>query len=101
MYFDCRECRYAYIEANDIKVFSPEWQETGAGFFTVCQTCGNKRCPHADDHRYLCTNSNESNQEPVMGVGWAERMDQKFKEMVADPEEYFRKARKEAYKNAK
>jgi hypothetical protein len=27
-----------------------------------CETCGNKRCPHATDHRLACTTSNESNQ---------------------------------------
>lgn len=25
----------------------------------VCGICGNKRCPHSDDHRNECTNSNE------------------------------------------
>jgi hypothetical protein len=30
--------------------------------FIVCETCGNKRCPHATDHRLECTNSNESGQ---------------------------------------
>lgn len=28
----------------------------------VCRTCGNKRCPHANDHRNDCTNSNASGQ---------------------------------------
>jgi hypothetical protein len=28
----------------------------------VCPTCGNKRCPHASDHRYECTQSNEPGQ---------------------------------------
>jgi len=28
----------------------------------VCATCGNKRCPHATDHRNACTNSNEPGQ---------------------------------------
>jgi hypothetical protein len=28
----------------------------------VCATCGNKRCPHANDHRNACTNSNEPGQ---------------------------------------
>lgn len=28
----------------------------------VCATCGNKRCPHATDCRYLCTGSNEPGQ---------------------------------------
>jgi hypothetical protein len=29
----------------------------------VCPNCGNKRCPHASDHTYNCTNSNSLNQE--------------------------------------
>ena len=28
----------------------------------LCPTCGNKRCPHATDHRHACTGSNESGQ---------------------------------------
>jgi hypothetical protein len=28
----------------------------------VCPRCGNKRCPHAIDHRNACTNSNEPGQ---------------------------------------
>lgn len=31
--------------------------------FVVCPKCGNKRCPHANDHRNACTGSNESGQE--------------------------------------
>ncbi len=34
--------------------------------FIICQKCGNKRCPHAGDHRYLCTNSNEPDQVGVL-----------------------------------
>lgn len=30
--------------------------------FIVCGLCGNKRCPHATDHRHACTNSNEPGQ---------------------------------------
>jgi hypothetical protein len=29
----------------------------------VCSICGNKRCPHANDHDFECTNSNEPGQE--------------------------------------
>ena len=25
----------------------------------TCRECGNKRCPHATDHRFACTGSNE------------------------------------------
>lgn len=28
----------------------------------LCPTCGNKRCPHASDHDFACTHSNESGQ---------------------------------------
>ena len=28
----------------------------------LCSTCGNKRCPKAEDHRYKCTGSNEPDQ---------------------------------------
>lgn len=28
----------------------------------LCSICGNKRCPHATDHRHACTNSNEYGQ---------------------------------------
>ena len=28
----------------------------------VCPLCGNKRCPHANDHRNDCTNSNDTGQ---------------------------------------
>lgn len=27
-----------------------------------CHICGNKRCPHATDHRFKCTGSNEPGQ---------------------------------------
>ncbi len=30
--------------------------------FIVCALCGNKRCPHASDHREACTGSNEPGQ---------------------------------------
>lgn len=45
----------------------------------VCETCGNKRCPHATDHRNPCTNSNAVGQKgsswehvvPLSGVKYA------------------------------
>ncbi|HFQ8316310.1 hypothetical protein ABK733_18395 [Citrobacter freundii] len=30
--------------------------------FVVCPDCGNKRCPHANDHRNVCAGSNEPGQ---------------------------------------
>lgn len=37
--------------------------------FNVCGICGNKRCPHATDHNYKCTNSNDFGQEGSVYVG--------------------------------
>lgn len=28
----------------------------------LCSICGNKRCPHATDHRLACNGSNDPNQ---------------------------------------
>ena len=44
----CRTCRP--ITVTDMR-------------FVVCPECGNKRCPHANDHRNACTGSNEPGQE--------------------------------------
>lgn len=29
----------------------------------LCALCGNKRCPHATDHKHACTGSNEPGQK--------------------------------------
>lgn len=31
-------------------------------YMILCPKCGNKRCPHANDHRNSCTNSNDLGQ---------------------------------------
>jgi hypothetical protein len=31
--------------------------------FITCPKCGNKRCPHANNHLNPCTNSNEPGQK--------------------------------------
>jgi hypothetical protein len=33
-----------------------------ATHMVLCPICGNKRCPHANDHRNACTGSNEPGQ---------------------------------------
>jgi hypothetical protein len=38
-----------------------DWLEFQTGMI-VCPECGNKRCPHASDHRLECTKSNEPGQ---------------------------------------
>lgn len=50
----CRACRR--------ERYGEDWDLT-APWFVVCETCGNKRCPHATDHRNGCTNSNEPGQK--------------------------------------
>lgn len=39
-----------------------DWQNPWATVMVVCSICGNKRCPHASDHRLSCTGSNEPGQ---------------------------------------
>jgi hypothetical protein len=43
----------------------------------LCPTCGNKRCPKANDHRNECTGSNEPGQK---GSAY-EMIDQAFHRM--------------------
>ena len=63
------KCRRCLEEQGAIKTFSMTGfdlttMETGDEFvgMIVCETCGNKRCPHATDHRHQCTDSNERGQ---------------------------------------
>lgn len=35
----------------------------GLTMMIVCPICGNKRCPHATDHRHDCSGSNEPGQD--------------------------------------
>src|SRR5215217_4959738 len=51
-------------------------------FMIVCTNCGNKRCPHAWNHRYKCTGSNETDQVPELLPGFTDAGPQK----VLDPE---------------
>jgi Holliday junction resolvase RusA-like endonuclease len=46
----------------------------GAWWMIVCALCGNKRCPHAEDHRFACTNSNDSGQVGKIGPSVAPTM---------------------------
>lgn len=41
------------------------WRDQNPDRFRImilCSTCGNKRCPHATDHRNPCTGSNAPGQ---------------------------------------
>jgi DNA-directed RNA polymerase subunit RPC12/RpoP len=39
----------------------------------LCQQCGNKRCPHANDHRHACTGSNASGQPGSSYPAWEDK----------------------------
>lgn len=41
----------------------PLFERTELRQMILCPICGNKRCPHATDHSYKCTRSNEPGQE--------------------------------------
>lgn len=45
----------------------------------LCGKCGNKRCPHAENHKYKCTNSNALNQ-----IGEEEHLPGGINKMVVD-----------------
>lgn len=55
-------CLRCLRERDEGKAIAGIWLP--AEFFTmvVCELCGNKRCPHSDDHRNACSNSNEPGQ---------------------------------------
>lgn len=61
----CRRCsEKRYNEnINDGQCGLDSFLTSGLNRMVVCPTCGNKRCPHATDHNYACTNSNEPGQE--------------------------------------
>ena len=55
----CRQCLRDRKEGSRIgKRFLP----TEMGRMILCENCGNKRCPHATDHRHACTGSNDTGQ---------------------------------------
>jgi hypothetical protein len=53
----CRQC------LRDRKAEGPGGWPAELTRMIVCTTCGNKRCPHATDHRHACTGSNEPGQK--------------------------------------
>lgn len=61
----CRRCTTDRAEADPLP---PERMVLGIidprlNRMFLCAACGNKRCPHATDHRLACTGSNEPGQE--------------------------------------
>lgn len=66
-------CHRCTMELVELEPFEPEVSQSGSsivGFLDpricrmfLCETCGNKRCPHAADHRHACTGSNKPGQK--------------------------------------
>lgn len=55
----CHRC----IEENDVQCLLEGFSvPVNMCMMILCPICGNKRCPHASDHRLNCTNSNEPGQ---------------------------------------
>jgi len=54
--FDCRQC-LRDRRAEEVSGWPAELTR-----MIICPTCGNKRCPHATDHRNACTGSNDLGQ---------------------------------------
>jgi hypothetical protein len=52
---ECHRC----IRDDDLKV--GEFPLSSCKMI-LCNYCGNKRCPHASDHRLQCTDSNDRGQ---------------------------------------
>lgn len=61
-------CRAAMLQAGNSPVTPDCWCRICRPVtmsdmrFVVCPECGNKRCPHANDHNNACTGSNEPGQ---------------------------------------
>lgn len=49
-------CRRCLGNRRDVAVFPYRTR------MILCESCGNKRCPHASDHTYACTDSNAPGQ---------------------------------------
>lgn len=59
---DCEKC-YECLKGKTIKMKFKDDSDYDMPIVNtrmiLCGECGNKRCPHATDHRFTCTGSNE------------------------------------------
>lgn len=55
------QCIQCLRDRNERHPNIPQLPAEG-GRMTLCPKCGNKRCPHATNHRHECTGSNDSGQ---------------------------------------
>jgi hypothetical protein len=59
----CFKCTKARCDADPISGIDHRMTRYFLTDRDNCETCGNKRCPHATDHANACTCSNELGQE--------------------------------------
>ena len=61
---ECHACISAHCEANPAppKDLMFGCVDMRLVRYFLCETCGNKRCPRAADHRLACTGSNDPGQ---------------------------------------
>lgn len=53
----CVDACYVCMDKPELGLRNPAIRQ-----MVLCRKCGCKRCPHATDHRYACTGSNEPGQ---------------------------------------
>lgn len=58
----CNACHKEKLAANPPADRAGSLMALASRGIVLCPTCGNKRCPHANDHRNACTGSNEQGQ---------------------------------------
>lgn len=59
----CRACRRERKDGiTNYYKGQPYFVPVETYMMIVCAQCGNKRCPHATDHRHACTGSNDAGQ---------------------------------------
>jgi redox-regulated HSP33 family molecular chaperone len=58
----CRRCQEERKEGVTVSLTGHDITQIGFSGYILCEFCGNKRCPHATDHRHACTNSNKPGQ---------------------------------------
>ena len=58
----CRRCQEERKEGITVSLTGHDITQIGFSGMILCELCGNKRCPHATDHRHACTNSNKPGQ---------------------------------------
>jgi len=62
----CQRCHHERFPERMESLGDLESWLHGPGWPYACHQCGNKRCPHHADHRFVCTGSNAVDQVGVL-----------------------------------